>query len=467
MRHVDQDMLSTEYEDTASSAPTAQREPSNAAGGGWRSAIERWFTCRLLNAVGNPPMCIALPDGQQVTPPQGESSPLHRVVVRDRSTLWRLILDPRFQFGETYSEGRLEVEGDLVQFLRDLYRCGLAAENSGRYAGRVAKWLHRPRRNSLAGSRENIHHHYDIGNDFYRLWLDEQLVYTCAYFAEPSYTLEKAQIAKMDHVCRKLRLRPEETVMEAGCGWGSLALHMARHYGVRVRAFNISREQIAYARDRCRREGLEDRVEYVLDDWRTMRGKCDVFVSVGMLEHVGPANYRELGDVIHRLIGHHGRGLIHTIGRNKPRSVDPWIERRIFPGGYPPSLGELMQIFEPREFSIHDVENIRLHYAETLRHWRVRFEKAVDRVREMFDERFVRMWRLYLAGSQAAFDVGSLQLFQVLFAPGSSNDVPLTRAYQYEPGGNGSPAGHLGASANGNGSLDRAADPHGTPVENA
>jgi cyclopropane-fatty-acyl-phospholipid synthase len=237
----------------------------------------------------------------------------------------------------------------------------------------------------------------------------------------------------MDHVCRKLRLRSGESVVEAGCGWGTLALHMARHYGVKVRAFNISREQVSYARERAAREGLAGQVEYVLEDYRNISGRYDAFVSVGMLEHVGVDNYRQLGDVAQRALQGRGRGLIHSIGRNAPASLQPWIEKRIFPGAYPPSLSEMMAIFEPWSLSVLDVENLRLHYAQTLRDWLARYEEAAGRVREMFDERFVRMWRLYLAGSVAGFTTGTLQLFQVLFAPGESNDVPMTRAHLYQP----------------------------------
>ena len=208
-------------------------------------------------------------------------------------------------------------------------------------------------------------------------------------------------------------------------------MHMARHYGVKVRAFNISREQVAYARERAEREGLSSRVEYVLDDYRTISGKYDAFVSVGMLEHVGVENYPELGRVAAQALNSTGRGLIHSIGRNRPAPLNPWIERRIFPGARPPSLSEMMQIFEPWDLSVLDIENLRLHYAQTLRHWSQLFEGASDRVRAMFDEKFVRMWRLYLAGSIAGFTAGTLQLFQVVFAHRDNNDIPMTRAHLY------------------------------------
>ncbi|HEY1492598.1 MAG TPA: class I SAM-dependent methyltransferase, partial [Steroidobacteraceae bacterium] len=179
------------------------------------------------------------------------------------------------------------------------------------------------------------------------------------------------------------------------------------------------------------REGLADRIEYVEDDYRNITGQYDAFVSVGMLEHVGVKNYTTLGGVVQRCLGGRGRGLIHSIGRNRPAALQPWIEKRIFPGACPPALSEIMNVFEPWDFSVLDVENLRLHYALTLRHWTQLYEAASDKVREMFDARFVRMWRLYLAGSIAAFSTGKLQLFQVLFAPGDSNDIPWNRADIY------------------------------------
>jgi cyclopropane-fatty-acyl-phospholipid synthase len=220
--------------------------------------------------------------------------------------------------------------------------------------------------------------------------------------------------------------------VEAGCGWGSLALHIAGRYGAKVRAFNISKEQLEFARRQARERGLDHRVEFIEDDYRNITGTYDVFVSVGMLEHVGVENYPELGNVIARSLTGEGRGLIHSIGRNRPEPLHPWIERRIFPGAYPPSLGEMMQIFEPWNLSVLDVENLRLHYARTLRHWLDRYDSVLDKVRSMFsDESFVRMWRLYLAGSIAGFETGWMQLFQVLITKQDNNAIPLTREYMY------------------------------------
>jgi cyclopropane-fatty-acyl-phospholipid synthase len=389
--------------------------------GGRSWAIERWLIRRMLRLLGNPPIEMALWDGRRLAgDPEGGSPPVACVRLADRRTLWRLVAQPDLHFGDAYTAGRIEVEGDLLLLLDSIYRASWPLEKAPRRRLRLHS-------NTLSGSRANIHHHYDIGDEFYKLWLDRDMVYTCAYFPTPSATLEEAQQAKLDLLCRKLWLRPGETVVEAGCGWGALALHMARHYGVTVKAFNISHEQIRYARARARAEGLQDRVEFIEDDYRNVSGRFDAFASVGMLEHVGADHYRELGRVIDRALGPAGRGLIHTIGRDRPGRINPWIERRIFPGAYPPSLSEMTDILEPWAMSVLDVENLRLHYAETLRRWLARFEAAAGTVAAMFDGAFVRAWRLYLAGSLAAFTAGTLQLFQVLFARHGVNAIPWTR----------------------------------------
>ena len=206
---------------------------------------------------------------------------------------------------------------------------------------------------------------------------------------------------------------------------------MAKNYGVRVKAFNISREQILVARELATREGLNSQVEFIEDDYRNISGQFDVFASVGMLEHVGAEHYRELGRVIHRAIGTSGRGLLHFIGRNRPGTFSPWIRKRIFPGAYTPALREMLDLLEPWNFSVLDVENLRLHYEKTLQHWLTRFETSTDQITKMFGPEFVRAWRLYLAGSIAAFRAGTLQLFQVTFAGPECRQIPWTRAYLY------------------------------------
>jgi cyclopropane-fatty-acyl-phospholipid synthase len=384
---------------------------------------------KLLKMFGSPPFEFVLWNGEHILP-EG-SKPVARITVRDPSVLLGMLRNPGVRFGDAYSEGRVEIEGDLVRFMEEVYRGSSRAEKQKSVLGIFGRFLNRPRVNTLAGSKDNIHHHYDIGNDFYSLWLGRTMAYTCAYYPTADTTLDDAQDAKMHHVCRKLRLRPGERIVEAGFGWGRLAVHMAKHYGVKVRAFNISKEQVAFARDYAKSQGLQSQIEYVEDDYRNISGSFDAFVSVGMLEHVGVENYRQLGKVAHGVLGGNGRGLIHSIGRNYPAQLHPWIEQRIFPGACPPALSEMSQIFEPWDLSVLDVENLRLHYARTLSDWLGLFETNVDRVRGMFDEKFVRMWRLYLAGSVAAFTTGTLQLFQVLFATAENNDIALTRDHLY------------------------------------
>jgi cyclopropane-fatty-acyl-phospholipid synthase len=410
---------------TAENGPAELVAPAPAS-----RSIEARLVERLLSLLGNPPIEFLLWNGERVAGGNGEQ--VQQLRIRDRGTLFTLFKDSQVGFGDAYSDGRVTVEGDLVVFLETVYRSMPRGSAEQSLLRRFMNRRRGPRANTLEGSRENIHRHYDIGNPFYSLWLGRTMSYTCAYYPTPAATLDEAQVAKMHHVCRKLQLQRGQHVVEAGCGWGTLGLHMARHYGVKVRAFNISHEQIMYARARAQAEGLASQVEYVEEDYRNITGRYDAFVSVGMLEHVGVENYPELGRVANQCLPRHGRGLIHSIGRNRAAPLHAWIERRIFPGAYPPSLAEMMTIFEPWDLSVLDVENLRLHYAKTLRHWLALYEATSERVKNMFDEKFVRMWRLYLAGSIAGFTTGTLQLFQVVFAPRDNNDIPLTRAHLYQ-----------------------------------
>lgn len=398
--------------------------PKNGAKGykGQSNAFDQWILHLLLDRLGRPSLAVVLWDG--VTVCTAEGSPLFVMSVNDRVALLKLVSDPEFYFGDLYCVGRIEVEGSLVEFFEMVY---LALAQHGSPA--LLQRYQQRRSTNMQLAPHNIHHHYDIGNDFYRSWLDDQMLYTCAYFAKPNMSLEQAQVAKMEHICHKLRLHRDETVVEAGCGWGSLAIHMAREYGVKVRAYNISHEQIAYARQRARTEGLSDRVEFIEEDYRTIQGQCDAFVSVGMLEHVGPEHYRDLGDVIDRCLNKEGRGLLHFIGRNTPAPMNRWIERRIFPGAYPPSISEMMVILEPYGFSILDIENLRLHYAKTLAHWLARYDHASPAACMQYGKVFDRAWRLYLSGAQAAFLTGEMQLFQIIFMRPSCNNIPWTRDY--------------------------------------
>ena len=389
-------------------------------------AYERYVLRRVIDAMGSPSFTVILWDGFSVAPVH--KRPIATVHIHSHAALMLLLRYGDMGFGDAFADGSITVEGDLVGFLVEAFQ---NSQPPG-LAGLVKRLQQpKPRANTHDGSRENIHHHYDIGNNFYQLWLDAEMQYTCAYFPEQEMSLEAAQQAKMDHICRKLQLRPGDRVAEAGCGWGGLARHMALNYGAKVSSWNVSSEQVSFAVERARAEGYDDRVTYVLDDYRNISGEYDVFVSVGMLEHVGRDHYPALGEVVDRCLTADGRALLHTIGRNRSRLMNPWIEKRIFPGAYPPTLGEMMDILEPHRFAVLDVENLRLHYARTLQQWLVRYDASYDEVVDQFDDEFGRAWRLYLAGSQAAFLAGALQLFQVLFTRERNNALPWSRQHLY------------------------------------
>jgi cyclopropane-fatty-acyl-phospholipid synthase len=394
---------------------------------GWLDRAAARLIAERLRGI---PLELRLWDGTIVAA-HGPEPVRWSIGVRDRRTLYGLCLDPQYQFGEGYARGTVTVDGPLPGLLEAIYRsypidrAGLLAE------GRQAFGT-----NTSARSRANVHHHYDLGEDFYRLWLDRDLLYTCAYYAESSQSLDEAQQAKMEHVCRKLDLRPGDRVVEAGAGWGALAIYMARTRGVRVTAYNVSVPQVRYARARAHEAGVADLVEFVEDDYRAIAGEFDVFVSIGMLEHVGRPLLPLVGDLVDRVLARpDGRGLLHFIGRTYPAPLSRWIRARVFPGAYPPALAEVIdQVLGPHDLAVVDVENLRHHYSRTLAEWLRRYDSSEAAVARMYGPEFVRVWRLYLAGSQAAFDAGSLQLFQIQFARGSSTRRWWTRAALYRDG---------------------------------
>ena len=385
---------------------------ANARSGGRAGRLDRWLAARVQATIAHVGVRLELWDGS--SPYDGRLPPLGDLVVHDRRALIGLALHPELYFGEAYMHGRLDVRGPFEEVIDAISRSGTPERSWRDEVRAVVAGAIDPRH-----ARQNVHHHYDIGNAFYEGWLDRELVYTCAYFADAAMSLEAAQHAKHALICRKLDLRPGMEVVEAGCGWGALALHMARECGVRVRAFNVSREQLAHARARAVREGLTDRVEFIDDDYRNIRGQADAFVSVGMLEHVGLRQFGDLAAVIRGTVRRGGgRGLLHFIGRDAPRPLNAWIRRRIFPGGYPPTLAQVTtRVLVPAGMSIVDVENLRLHYARTLAEWSARFAEDAGAIRARYGEAFERAWRLYLAGSRAAFATGWMQLFQVVFTP--------------------------------------------------
>jgi len=284
---------------------------------------------------------------------------------------------------------------------------------------------------TLIQSPKNISHHYDRGNDFYRLWLDESMTYSCAYFRSENDTLEQAQQQKYEHICRKLQLKKDDTLIDVGCGWGGMLIYAAKNYQVSGVGCTLSEPQVQFAKERIDQEGLQDRITVLKQDYREIDGAFDKFVSIGMFEHVGKKFLPQFMEKTRSLLKKGGIGVLHYIGKEKPFAGDPWTMKYIFPGGYIPVLDETVRAMGKADFIPIDIENLRLHYARTLDEWSKRFETHIEKIRSRFDESFVRMWRMFLNGSSAGFRYGNSRLHQITFTNGLNNSLPITRENLY------------------------------------
>lgn len=360
----------------------------------------------------------------------------HLIIKLHRPDLsWKLAINPQLSVGEAYMDGLLTVENDDIYGLMDFVGENLHWNGIDHWSQRLGDWVRHLNRyirqfNPAGRSKRNVAHHYDLSDELYETFLDSNRQYSCAYFVTPDDSLEQAQQQKMRHIAAKLLLQPGQKVLDIGSGWGGLALHLAAAVpGLDVTGVTLSEEQLKYANARARREGLSDRVRFELRDYRAQQGAFDRIVSVGMFEHVGVNHYQEFFATVRRLLVADGVALLHTIGRvNGPGPTNPWIDRYIFPGGSLPALSEMVPPIERSNLCITDIETLRLHYAETLKHWRARFLAKREQVTRLYDARFVRMWELYLAASETAFRHFGHVVFQIQLAR-DVDAVPLTRDY--------------------------------------
>ena len=353
----------------------------------------------------------------------------------DKSLNYKLLLNPDLYFGEAYTDGSLIIEnGTLTEFLE------IALKNIGRHDTNLyskvinklkGSYRYLTNFNRVIKSKKNVSHHYDISEKLYDLFLDSTRQYSCAYFKNENETLDQAQANKIDHIIKKLNIKPDQKILDIGSGWGSLALNIAEKTKASVTGITLSKNQFEYSSKKAKEMNLVNQVEFKLMDYRQLNEKFDRIVSVGMFEHVGRKFYRDYFEVVSKLLKDKGIALIHTIGSsNPPRNPHPWITKYIFPGGYTPSLSQIARPIEDSGLIISDLEVLRMHYSYTLRHWKERFLSKKDAVLETFDEKFFRMWEFYLTSCEMAFKWGDLVVFQLQLSKDNIS-VPNTRDYIY------------------------------------
>ena len=364
-----------------------------------------------------------------------------KIIVRREDSIKRILGGGTLAFGEEFTAGNIAVEGNL-QEMAAMY--GQWQKVAGRLSlGTKTKilWERAFSRHTVSGSKKNAQRHYDIGNEFYFLWLDPSKTYSCAYFKNDSDDLEAAQSNKYEHICRKLQLKPGETLVDVGCGWGGMMFYAAKNYGAVCTGYTLSKNQFDYISQRIEQDNLGGKVSVYLQDYRKAKGSFDKFVSVGMFEHVGKRYEEKFFNVVRKILKPKGIGLLHTIGSKTGAATDPWIAKYIFPGGYVPALSLVVSNMSKADLVFYDIEDLRPHYAKTLDAWISNFENNAEPIKKVIaaqlrDEnravQFMNMWRLYLNSSAVSFKDGGNRLYQIIFTNGVNNDLPLTRDYIYK-----------------------------------
>ena len=351
----------------------------------------------------------------------GEPGPNVTMRLSDKSLYHKLVFNPELSAGEAYMDGRMVFENSTLRdflTLISINRISLGSYPVQRILRRVSRQFKRfQQANPIGKAQQNVAHHYDLGNEFYRLFLDEGMQYSCAYFLSDDDTLEQAQRNKLRLLAAKLNLSPGQRVLDIGCGWGALALYLAALNDVEVVGVTLSKEQYESAQSQAQNAGMGDRVRFALKDYREVEGRFDRIVSVGMFEHVGVHHYGEFFAKINELMDDDGIALLHSIGHmSPPGTASPWLRKYIFPGAYSPALSEVFDAVEQNSLWVTDLEFLRLHYAQTLAHWIQRFETNRDKIEAMYDEKFGRMWEFYLISAEMMFRTGSQLVFHMQLA---------------------------------------------------
>ncbi|MDZ5253332.1 cyclopropane-fatty-acyl-phospholipid synthase family protein [Clostridium sp. LIBA-8841] len=383
----------------------------------------------LAENLSDRPFNLEFWDGEVIQ--YGSGEPEFKLIIKNFPSKKDLLSDPSLALGEAYMKGDIDIEGDLQKFFESMIR----NKDSFMNKSTVLKLASKIKAPSLLKSKKDIAHHYDIGNDFYSLWLDKTMSYSCGYFKEPSDTLYDAQMNKIHYILKKLNLKEGQKLLDIGCGWGYLIIEAAKLYKVKALGITLSEEQFKKAKERIKKEGLEDLVDVQLMDYRNLEKsklEFDRIVSVGMAEHVGHANLPLFFKNVNSVLKESGLFLLHNITNLVETEGNKWITTYIFPGGYLPTLREELNIAADLNFHVLDIESLRLHYMKTLEEWCKNFMNHLDEEKEMFDDEFLRMWHLYLATCAAGFHYWDIDIHQILFSKGINNTLPMTRKYLYE-----------------------------------
>ena len=366
----------------------------------------------------------------------GNSNPNVCIRLKNKSIERKLFLNPNLHIGEAYMNEELVVEkGTIEDFLNLITNCydDFISNNKFYKFYEYLSSIFMPFQqiNQLVNSKKNVAHHYDINEDLYKLFLDQDMQYSCAYFHNPNMSLDQAQKDKKEHIIKKLQITENMDVLDIGCGWGGMAIEIAKSTGAKVKGITLSENQFKTASERAQKEGLADKVSFALQDYRNEIKKYDRIVSVGMFEHVGVKYFKTYLSKANDILKENGVFLLHTIGqRGKPTATSPWIRKYIFPGGYIPSLSEVMNETQKLNINVSDIEILRLHYAHTLSHWYKNVMENKDKIIKMFDNRFFKMWEFYLLASKYSFiNMGNV-VFQIQITK-NINNLPLTRNYIY------------------------------------
>ncbi|MBW1720346.1 MAG: class I SAM-dependent methyltransferase [Deltaproteobacteria bacterium] len=367
---------------------------------------------------------------------KGSPEPVATIRLHDPTLPLKIFRNPELHTGEAYMDGTLTFEDCTLEEFLNLFsinRGSIASYPMQKYLRRLSRTVRSlQQHNPIGKAQKNVAHHYDLSAEMYRLFLDKDLHYSCAYFENGDETLEEAQEKKMRHLAAKLKLEDGQRILDIGCGWGGMAFYLAQRADVEVLGVTLSEEQYDFAVMRAGELDLSDRVGFELQDYRKVNGRFDRIVSIGMFEHVGVARYDEFFGKIFQLLAHDGFGLLHSIGHMSPPSVaSPWIRKYIFPGAYSPALSETLAATERQHLWVSDVEVLRVHYADTLVEWNKRFQKNRERIAEIYDERFCRMWELYLLSAETMFRTGAQMVFQMQLSR-VREATGLTRDYMFE-----------------------------------